>query len=229
MPYWFDNPYPPTVMYTMGKTAIKTFRCPSDPMQDPDNNSFGKGSTGGYILGMMVRNLDPSTVVTTGFYYEDWNSVEALMPLGVSNYAGSAGLGRGNHATWSKYEGIFVNRSPKKLESIMDGTSNTIMFTEVSGRSHASYPGRNNAFAHSWVGASSVSTGYGTVNGKDAFVYQMSSYHTGVVLVSMGDGAVRSVRAGITRSTTDTSWLTLQALGGVADGATPDSSSALLN
>jgi prepilin-type N-terminal cleavage/methylation domain-containing protein len=234
MPYWFDNPYPPTVIYTAGKTKIKTFQCPSDPQagQEPDNNAFGTGSQGGWIIGgMLVRNTDASgspasALVTSGFYYEDYNSVESLMPLASTNYVGCAGSGRGNNATTSKYEGIFVNRNPKKIANISDGSSNTIMFTEVSGRSHASFAGRPNAFAHSWVGSSAVSPLYGTASGKDAYVYQMSSYHTGVVMVTMGDGSVRSIKNNIPRNTTDGGWLALAALGGAADGDTLDPSAA---
>src|SRR5262249_41034804 len=154
LPYWFDNPYPPTVIYTAGKAKIKTFMCPSQPFDEPENNSFGTGQAGGWIIGgPMVRNTT-TLVVTSGFWYEDYNSVESLMPLGRTDYVGCAGLGRGNNPTWSGYEGIFVNRSPKKLEGIADGTSNTIMFTEATGRAHgnAAYAGRFNVFAHSWVG-----------------------------------------------------------------------------
>ena len=232
MPYWFDNPYPPTAIYTAGKAAkLKTFRCPSDPQNEPENNANGtSGLQGGFVIGgLLIRNLAPSTVVTSGFYYEDYNGVESLMPLGVSNYIGCAGLGRGNHPTWSAYEGIFVNRNPKSVVNITDGSSNTILYSEVSGRSHASFPGRPNAFTHSIVGAGSISTGYGTATGKNAFVYQMSSYHTGVVMVCLGDGAVKGVRGNIPRNVADTSWLVLQALGGATDGTTPDMSSALTN
>jgi prepilin-type N-terminal cleavage/methylation domain-containing protein len=231
MPYWFDNPYPPTVMYTAGKANIKTFMCPTDPNAEPDNSAFGGGAGGGWIIGgTLVRNLAPTTVVTAGFYFENYESVETLMPLGKSNYTGCAGLGRGNHPTWSAYEGIMVNRNPKKLETIGDGTSNTIMFTEVSGRAHANaaYANRFNVFAHSWVGSGSISTGYGTKIGKEAFVYQMSSYHTGIVNVCMGDGAVRSIRAGIPSNTSDSSWLVLQAMGGANDGKVVDVS-AIMN
>jgi prepilin-type N-terminal cleavage/methylation domain-containing protein len=233
MPYWFDNPYPPTAIYTAGKAAqLKTFRCPSDPKGEPDNNAFGTGVTGGFVIGgLLVRNLT-TTVVTSGFYYDDYASVEALMPLGISNYIGCAGLGRGNHPTYAKYEGIFVNRNPKSVVNIIDGSSNTILYSEVSGRCHANaaFAGRDNVFTHSIVGAGTISTGYGTKNGKDAFVYQMSSYHTGVVMVTMGDGAVKAIRAGIpVGATTDTSWLVLQALGGANDGQTADLSLALIN
>jgi prepilin-type N-terminal cleavage/methylation domain-containing protein len=232
MPYWFDNPYPPAAIYTAGKNKIKTFRCPSDPREEPDNNAGGAGQPGGFIIGgPLVRNLAPSTVVTTGFWYEDYNGVEALMPLGVTNYTGCAGLGRGNHPTWSQYEGIFVNRSPKKIENINDGSSNTIMFTEVSGRSHTSSTfgsgTRPNAVTHSWVGTASISTGYGTMNGPTAYVFQMSSYHTGIVLVSMGDGAGKAVRGNITNNPADPTWLILQSLGGCNDGTTADIGSVL--
>ncbi|HEY6565707.1 MAG TPA: DUF1559 domain-containing protein, partial [Pirellulaceae bacterium] len=70
MPYWFDNPYPPTVMYTVGKTKIKTFMCPSDASpEEPENNAFGaSGLQGGWIIGgMLVRNTT-TVVVTSGFY-----------------------------------------------------------------------------------------------------------------------------------------------------------------
>jgi len=229
MPYWFDNPYPPTVMYTAGKTRISTFLCPSYPDREVDNNAFGTGQQGGWIIGgMHSRNLAPSTVITSGFWYEDYNSVETLMPLGASQYTGCAGLGRGSHPTWSIYEGIFVDRNPKKLGTIYDGTSNTIMFTEVSGRGHGSLPGRDNAFAHSWLGTASVSTGFGTSNDKAAYVYQMSSLHTGIVQVCLGDGSVKAIRGGIPSNTTDPSWLVLQALGGVNDGQTRDFATVLL-
>jgi prepilin-type N-terminal cleavage/methylation domain-containing protein len=238
--YWFDDPYPSppftagrtAPLYTVAKTKIKTFLCPSDPRGDtpPDNNSFGTGQPGGYIIGgPMVRNLAPSTVVTTGFWYEDWNTVEPLMPWGTTNYVGCAGLGRGNHPTYSAFEGYFVNRNPKALGATPDGTSNTIMFTEVSGRAHASFPGRANVFAHSWIGSSAISTGYGTkdgraadssgIGGTGAYVYSMSSYHTGIVMVTLGDGSVRPIRNGVPQGvTTDATWIALQAMGGVADG-----------
>jgi prepilin-type N-terminal cleavage/methylation domain-containing protein len=233
LPYWFDNPYPPTVMYSAGKTVIKSHICPSIPGGEPDNNAFGQGygtTDGGFIIGgPLVRNLGPSTVVTTGFWYENYDSVETLMPLGVTTYAGCSGLGRGNNSTpnslnipWNAYEGVFVNRSQKRLTDIHDGTSNTMMLVEVAGRGHASFPNRWNAFARSWVGSCCVSPGYGTKNGQETFVYQMSSYHTGIVNSCFADGSVRGVRGNIPGNTTDTQWLVLQALGGVKEGTPVD-------
>jgi prepilin-type N-terminal cleavage/methylation domain-containing protein len=235
MPYWFDNPYPPTVMYTVGKTKIKTFLCPSAPDGPPDNNAFGTGPGGGNIIGgPMTRNL-VGTIVTSGFWYEDWASVETLMPQGISHYVGCSGLGRGNNTSlsgsgvpYSGYEGIFVNRNPKRVTDILDGSSNTIALTEVGGRGHASFAGRWNVFVHTWMGSSAVSTGFGTKNGKETNIYQMSSYHTGVVQCCFGDGSVRGIRGNVPSNPTDASWLALQAIGGVSDGVVA-TEAALLN
>jgi len=240
MPYWFNNPYPSdasppltgpsTARYLAGKAVIKTFLCPSGPANEPDNNAFGRGQAGGFIIGgPMTRNLAPSTVVTSGFWYEDYNTVETLMPFGITHYVGCAGLGRGTHPTWSRYEGIFVNRNPKNLSSVSaaDGTSNTMALVETVGRGHgnAAFAGRWNVFANTWVGSASISPGFGTKTGPETFVYQMSSFHSGVVQVCMGDGSVRGIRGNISANTADLSWLVLQALGGYADGAVVDANS----
>ena len=223
MPYWFDNPYPPTLMYTAGKTKLKAFVCPSDPNDEPDH---GPGTNSGWVIGGMLVFNTTASIARSSFYYEDYVGVETLMPLGKSNYTGSAGTGRGPNTTWGKYEGMMVNRSPKKLESVIDGTSNTIMFTEVSGRNFGSTT--YNRFAHSWIGTAGVSTAYGTRNGKEANVFQMSSYHTGIIMVSLGDGSVKGIRGGIpSGATTDSTWLVLMSMGGVNDGVVGDVSSIL--
>src|SRR5581483_12166577 len=85
--YWFNNPYPSPpafagpsgTIYKAASTKIKTFMCPSGRTDDPKNNANGAEvapSGGTMIGGPMVRNLAPSTVVTTGFWYDDWNGVE---------------------------------------------------------------------------------------------------------------------------------------------------------
>src|SRR5262249_719910 len=91
-----------------------------------------------------------------------------------------------------------------------------------SGRGHARDLTRWNQFARSWVGSCCVSTGYGTKTGQETFVYQMSSFHTGVVNCAFADGSVRGIRGNISTNTTNTQWLVLQALGGARDGVTAD-------
>jgi prepilin-type N-terminal cleavage/methylation domain-containing protein len=228
---WFENPsYPPTLMYTAGKTKIKTYMCPSAPEREPENNAFGTGTAGGFVIGgPLVRNLDPSTIWTVGFWYEDYNTVETLMPLGITHYAGNSGLGRGNHPVWSRYEGTMVNRNPKKLTDVLDGTSHTIVVSESAGRTHPTDLTRTNRFARSWVGSCCTFTGMGTNIGPAGFIQQMSSYHTGVVQVCYNDGSVRSVKGNIPSNSTDSGWLVLQAMGGVADGVVFDPGVAGVN
>jgi prepilin-type N-terminal cleavage/methylation domain-containing protein/prepilin-type processing-associated H-X9-DG protein len=240
MPFWFDYPYPSdggfkgstTNIYMTANLKVKTFLCPSAPGGEPDNNAFGKGTSGGIMLaGQLVRNLAPTTVVTAGWWYEDYNTVEQLMPFGLIHYAGNAGLGRGNNNNknavgkpWSAYEGVFVNRNANKLTDILDGTSNTFMFVEATGRAHANDQGtKNNRFARTWVGSGCISPGFGTRIGPDGFVYQMSSYHTDMVNVCFGDGSVRGVIGNIPIQTTNPQWLILQALGGKSEGHVVDS------
>jgi len=249
MHFWFDNAYPssPTdtgrtaQIYRANKTVIKSFLCPSGPTNQPDNNAFGAtGLQAGFIIGgMLVRNLAPSTIVTSGFWYDDYNGSETYFPWGITHYVGCAGLGRGNNTTansvgvpWNAYEGIFVNRSGKTLGGISDGTSNTLMLMESTGRGHNGIRDANNnvlynTFAHSWGGSAAISSGYGTKNGQNAFVYASSSFHPGIVNVAFADGSVRTLNGSIGTSstgallstaTTDPQWLTLQALGGARDG-----------
>ncbi len=246
MHMWFDNPYPSApytsgrsaAIYQTGKTVIKTFVCPSGPTHDPENRAFGNAAgvpySCGTVMGVMVRNLAPTTVVTTSIWLDDWDSVEPLFPWGMTHYLGCAGLGRGNLAVnnalsgipYNAYEGIFVNRAPKTLGGIGDGTSNTLMLVECTGRSDGVVQPttgqlRVNRFAHSWLGSASISPGYGTVVGEKALYVQMSSFHAGIVNVCMADGSVRSVSGSIPRGGfTDQSWVALQALGGANDGAT---------
>src|SRR5262245_44969886 len=72
MPFWFDNPYPPTAIYTAGRTKIKSFKCPSDPNNEPENNAGGAGQTGGWIIGGPMSWNEPGYVVRTTFWYEDY-------------------------------------------------------------------------------------------------------------------------------------------------------------
>ena len=235
LPNWFNyngpnTSYPPVVMYTAGKTPIKTFMCPSAPVKEPTNNAFGTGQAGGWIIGHHIRNISPGTIATITIEYEDYNSVETLMPLQQSNNLGSAGTGRGSNTTvnsvgvpWNAYEGMFVDRNPKSLTSMSDGSSNTLMMVEQAGRTFGAGTD-NNQFANDWLGSCCVSSAYGTGTGIGTFNYQISSFHTGIVNASFGDGSVRSISGSIPRNSTDPTYLVLQALAGVNDGAVVNAS-----
>ena len=218
--FWFETPtYPPVAFYTGAKSQIKTFLCPSAPGNPPDTISGDSG----FIIGMHQWNTAGSLVAGT-IWFEDSIGVEIYMPLGWTNYAASCGSGRGPNPTTSKYKGVFANRTTLSITAITDGSSNTIAFGETSGRTWPTTLTKTNRFAHSWMGANAVSTVRGTGSGINSSPLQFNSYHTGIVQFALCDGSVRGIRSGIPANSTDSSWKTLQALGGYADGDVFDSS-----
>ncbi len=231
--FWFDNAtnaYPPIWAYNWTNKPVKTLMCPAG--RDDASESFTQGAVRGYVIGHHINN-DPTTVFRGPFYYEDWDGVQQYMPMAVSHYFGSAGLGRGTNTTYSKYAGIYINRTARKIAAIADGSSNTLMYLESVGRFHPT-PNSQNAIVANWMGVGAITSAYGTQNGPNARVLSISSNHTGVVNVAMGDGGVKSMRTGIPSATitgtlTDSRWLVLQSLAGAADGDVVDASSVLNN
>jgi hypothetical protein len=160
--------------------------------------------------------------------------------LGRSNYAGCAGLaGRGTSQYWSKYEGIFTNRSRTSFASIVDGTSHTLLLGEFTG-------GRVNhqrMYLRSWMCAGVVPTMSGlAADGQDPlFPPLFDSKHPGIVQFCFADGSVRSLRKGTSWIDASngwdlanlfgppdqypTDWWVLQQLAGMRDGGTRDPSS----
>jgi hypothetical protein len=166
------------------------------------------------------------------FWYEDWCGAEPLMPMGRTNYAGVGGAGKGTSTVssaapllpaYKTFEGIYTNRSTWSLGQVsaLDGTSNTLMYGETSGRFRPNpdplgcmlgsvncndtvqlcggpKKGLRNAFDKNWFGVGSLSTVYGLGQGQDADYRSFSSNHSGVVQFCFADGAVRTVRIGST-------------------------------
>ena len=140
----------------------------------------------------------------------------------------SAGTGRGTHAVAGPYKGLFANRTAIAIEAIQDGSSNTLAYGESVGPWPTDPVAQPNQFARTWMGASPAHTTWGIPsNPKTALMIPFSSYHSGVCLFAMGDGAVRYIRPGVpSGQLTDPSWLTFQRMAGYQDGQVPDNSSA---
>jgi prepilin-type N-terminal cleavage/methylation domain-containing protein len=138
-PAWYTN----TSNWWWAQTRIQSFECPSD-------------NIGG-----------DTTPVRTVLAYHNYNYAAPLVPglddntnedsvdffpssdptiLGRTNYLGVAGLaGRGTSQYWSRYEGVFTNRSENSISriTIADGTSNTLFLGKEPGmqKTNPSSPG----------------------------------------------------------------------------------------
>lgn len=115
-----------------------------------------------------------------------------------------------------------MNRSRRTLGhvTVMDGTSNTLMFGETLGGTGIG--GRNHA--HTWMGSGAMPTGWGLGRGNQDVLnggadwFRFSSRHPGGVQFCFGDGSVRLVHFGTTTEFFSDDWKVLAQLSGVNDG-----------
>ena len=176
--FW-DNPAPGTSGNIMRTATIKPYQCPSDPTMI---NGFAANQVGAW---------------------------------GGSSYAGNFQL-FGKSSQPSKFGGTNWS-APYNIGNIPDGTSNTVAFSEKyaacqgsnGGGNLWSWPGgdwgpdwcptfANNPWGRNWTGVPQIQPNpYNTV--CDAS--RPSSPHSGVCLVSMADGSVRSVTASVSQPT----------------------------
>jgi prepilin-type N-terminal cleavage/methylation domain-containing protein len=176
-PNWWTNP----ANWTAAQTPIEVFLCPS---VDPSQASQGT-IVGGHIM------HDASGIYGNAILIKP----PADATLGRTHYVGVWGAaGRGTHPFWSRYEGIFTNRSQNSLPKIPDGTSNTLMFGEyASGVDSGFNPG-------AWLGKTPAGTFLG-LRPRAADSKGFSSAHPGLIQFCLADGSVRALRI-----TGDSSW-----------------------
>jgi prepilin-type N-terminal cleavage/methylation domain-containing protein len=163
--------------WNASQARVKTFLCPSDATADRAQ----------YAIAFLWPTAGGACCYGSAF--TDPNIVAAL---GKTNYLASGGY---VNFPSNAFRGYYTNRSKNKIESSMDGSSNTIMFGEVTTNPAQSWSG-NPQLTWTWMSSPPISTGWGGImnqSGTD-YYYMFSSNHTGVVLFAMGDGAVRALR-----------------------------------
>ncbi len=200
-----------------------------------------------FIGGPIVWHTTGNSVFFSGGWFEGYpGGGDTYGRFGITNYLAVGGLGQasstGASPAFSKFEDIYGSRTKTTVVGIADGSSNTLMFGEVAGTRQTSAKvltngaagtdTADNQFDWSWVGAGAMYTRRGLGQGRDSEYRQFSSFHTGLVQFTNGDGSVRAVRVGGTSnipaagSTTGGSpdWYVLQAMAGKGGGVTYDPS-----
>jgi len=167
--YWAD-----TNTWNSARFTLPAFLCPSDPQ---------KGSTGSFAFNHMYETASGGSM--TAYYFLPTDG------LGHTNYVGVAGF-LGNiqrWASWSQNRGIFGTRDHKvNFRDMTDGTSNTLMFGEVTG---------GDAYNFGWMGTGGFPAAWGLNNAPTQNWYQFESFHTGVVQFALADGSVRAISKNI--------------------------------
>jgi hypothetical protein len=105
-----------------------------------------------------------------------------------------------------------------------DGTSNTLLYGETSGR-RAWWGDGSKTMENSWVGTGALTAGFGVNRGPYAVFDALSSHHRTGVQFSMADGAVRLVRFGpwyVPSSAAGSDFYGLMQLAGMRDGMVAD-------
>ncbi len=218
----------------VARTPIKTLLCPSDDAYA--NNQ-------GVLYAQHYYNISKRSL-PVWFYTDPITDAQIAgsSTLGRTSYLGVGGaFGRGTQTApyppdwpiaFSDYEGLLTNRSRNSLDRVPDGTSNTLLFGEVTGGSLQDPSGK---FGYLWISVGSLPTFLGLSTDTPEW-FQFSSFHGGVVQFCFADGSVRGLVPGGTSlhiadllnhpKFTD-NWFILQQLAGYRDGGMRDPSALL--
>ncbi|RMF45187.1 MAG: DUF1559 domain-containing protein [Planctomycetota bacterium] len=185
-PWWSTANGAVNVRSPGSQYRIPAFLCPSD---DPYKNTRGE-------IIMTGTWTNPSPAI--GHLRFGGGSTQ----YGRTNYVGCTGR-LGGHikssAFYARYNGIFGNRTKTTFGQISDGTSNTLLFGEVTGQytdwdAFNRRIGRERSFLWHHNGLpTELHDPWYEQNTSWAHAYRFSSMHTGVGNWGMGDGSVQTI------------------------------------
>jgi len=156
------------------------FECPSDS---------GIGSEGVLATVHVMRTSGRMLIIG-----RQELAFERTGKLGVSNYLGSSGFAGGTGNLFAM-RGVFFNRSKTSNRDILDGTSNTLLYGEVTGAwNHLQKPMRK-THSFAWMGSGAIPLVRG-LEVKKQFDAFGSMHSGGLVSFVFVDGSTRSLAQG---------------------------------
>ena len=228
------NAFWPTTFNTM-RLRVPAFECPSDPSLYEASvaiaTDIGQGNItpigGATIRGAgSISGYTSSSLKGAGGLPGLTNYMPTAGTLGKYNITNTSSLSQPFYAT---HDGPFSLEKGLSFAALTDGTSNTVLFAEVTGAFSLSGDATTPAlgtrtWSISWFGASAMPSYWSATKKPDLFSY--SSFHTGMINVVLADGSVRSLRSGNTLPTsgaeigarTNTGWDAIQTACAKSDG-----------
>ncbi len=183
-PWWTDAP-----TWAAAHVRLNSLLCPS-------TNAY-QNSRGTTAFLNMYPAPDRAVLQNGMFLVSDFGR-----DLGRTNYVGCAGGFDRFEGGWKPFEGIFTNRSQNRFASILDGTSNTLLFGESTGGytfdPDSGFHRREVSF--SWMGAGALPTAWGLAPLAPATKpswEQFNSEHPGIVQFAFLDGHVTALETSI--------------------------------
>jgi hypothetical protein len=182
-PAWWKD----VTAFTLAQTKIGMFLCPSI---DANLNTVGTACT--------LHTYIDGTQLTLELNFFDLAG--GGMNLGRTNYLGCAGvIGNADPGTWKDWEGVFSVRTKHSFATVLDGTSHTLLFGEVTGGNWATPGTFEQSF--SWMGSGAMATAWGldysaNPNQRPGW-FQFGSTHSKLVQFCFVDGSVRRVSTGV--------------------------------
>jgi|LakMenE18May11ns_1017448.scaffolds.fasta_scaffold9764386_2 prepilin-type N-terminal cleavage/methylation domain-containing protein len=194
----------PTTFNT-ARLRVNSFECPSDPSLYDAATAIafdvGQGNItpigGATIRGAgSINGYTSASLRNSGGLPGLTNYMPTAGTLGKYNITNPASL---SHPFYANHDGPFSLEQGLGFGALTDGTSNTVLYAEVTGgfslSGDTTTPSLGNrTWSLSWFNATAMPSYWSATKKPDLFSY--SSFHTGTINVVLGDGAVRSLRSG---------------------------------
>ena len=163
--------------FAVAQAKLSAVRCPSDTEQ----------GTLGMVPLMHTFQIGPNFGQAKIYSFTPSN-----FSLGPTNYLGVAGGFGDLSNAWAPEKGIFGSRTKFNFRDVTDGTSNTLLFGEVTGGSDYNF---------AWISGGVMMQAYGLSNSAVQNWYQFESFHTGIIQFALAYGSVRALSKNIDTET----------------------------